>query len=34
MMNLGPTIELMAGAESLFAHKNAVTIRLKSMKNG
>lgn len=28
--NLGPTIELMAEAEGLMAHKNAVTIRLKS----
>ncbi|WP_100074215.1 histidinol dehydrogenase [Chryseobacterium camelliae] len=28
--NLGPTIELMAEAEELMAHKNAVTIRLKS----
>jgi len=26
--NLGPSVELMAEAESLFGHKNAVTIRL------
>jgi histidinol dehydrogenase len=32
--NLGPSIELMADAESLTAHKNAVSIRLKSLKNG
>lgn len=30
MKNLGPTIEIMAEAEGLFAHKNAVTLRLKS----
>ena len=29
---LGPAIELMAEAEELFAHKNAVTLRLKSLK--
>jgi histidinol dehydrogenase len=34
ILNLGPTIELMAEGELLFAHKNAVTIRLKSLKNG
>jgi histidinol dehydrogenase len=34
ILNLGPSIELMAEAESLFAHKNAVTLRLKSLKNG
>lgn len=27
--NLGPTIEIMAESEELFAHKNAVTLRLK-----
>ncbi len=27
--NLGPSIELMAAAEGLFAHKNAVSVRLK-----
>lgn len=30
---LGPTIELMAEAELLAGHKNAVSIRLKSLKN-
>jgi histidinol dehydrogenase len=34
MKNLGPSIELMAEAESLTGHKNAVSIRLKSLKNG
>ena len=29
--NIGNTIELMAEAEGLFAHKNAVTLRLKSL---
>ncbi len=28
--NLGPIVEKMAEAEQLFAHKNAVTVRLKS----
>jgi histidinol dehydrogenase len=32
--SIGPAIELMADAESLQAHKNAVTIRLKSIQNG
>jgi len=32
--NLGPSIELMAEAESLTGHKNAISIRLKSLKNG
>ena len=31
--NLGKTIEVMAEAEQLFAHKNAVTLRLKSLEN-
>jgi histidinol dehydrogenase len=31
--NIGPAIELMAEAEALFAHKNAVTLRLKSLQN-
>jgi histidinol dehydrogenase len=31
--NLGPSIEIMAEAENLQGHKNAVTIRLKSLKN-
>ena len=30
---IGPAIELMAEAEELFAHKNAVTVRLKSIKD-
>jgi histidinol dehydrogenase len=30
IMNLGPIVEKMAEAEQLFAHKNAVTVRLKS----
>lgn len=29
--NIGPAIELMAEAEQLFAHKNAVTLRLKKL---
>lgn len=32
ILNLGPTIEIMATAEGLHAHKNAVTLRLKSLK--
>ena len=32
--NLGPVIELMAAAESLAGHKNAVSIRLKNLENG
>jgi histidinol dehydrogenase len=31
---LGSAIEFMAEAESLYAHKNAVTLRLKSLENG
>jgi len=31
--NIGPTIELMAKAEGLDAHKNAVTLRLKQINN-
>ncbi len=34
IQNLGPTIELMAAAEQLEAHKNAVSIRLKKLQNG
>ena len=34
LMNLGPVIEQLAEAELLQGHKNAVTIRLKSLKNG
>ncbi len=30
---IGPAIELMAEAEQLFAHKNAVTVRIKSIDN-
>lgn len=30
---IGPAIELMAEAEELFAHKNAVSVRLKSLDN-
>ena len=33
LQNIGPAIETMATAESLTAHKNAVTIRLKSILN-
>ena len=29
--NIGPAVEFMAEAEQLFAHKNAVTLRLKSL---
>ena len=32
LRNIGETIELMADAEGLFAHKNAVSLRLKSLK--
>jgi histidinol dehydrogenase len=32
LVNLGPTIEKMAEAEMLDAHKNAVTIRLKKLQ--
>ncbi|WP_418123640.1 histidinol dehydrogenase [Chryseobacterium sp. PTM-20240506] len=32
LQNLGKTIEIMAEAEGLFAHKNAVSIRLKNKK--
>ena len=30
--NIGPSVQMMAGAEGLEAHKNAVSIRLKSIK--
>ena len=33
LRNIGPAIELMAAAESLDGHKNAVNVRLKSLKN-
>jgi histidinol dehydrogenase len=32
LQNLGPYVEEMAEAESLYAHKNAVTVRLNSLK--
>ena len=31
--NIGKSIELMAEAEGLYAHKNAVTVRLKYLEN-
>jgi len=34
IQTIGPSIELMAEAEQLFAHKNAVTLRLKEIQNG
>ena len=33
IQNIGPSIELMAAAEGLDAHKNAVTIRLNTIDN-
>ncbi len=33
IQNIGPAIEIMAEAEGLQAHKNAVTLRLNSLKN-
>jgi histidinol dehydrogenase len=33
IQNLGKTIEIMAEAEKLTAHKNAVTLRLKDIEN-
>ena len=33
IQNIGPAIEIMAEAEELFAHKNAVTLRLKSLND-
>ena len=33
LINLGPVIETMASAEGLQAHKNAVSIRLKTLKS-
>jgi histidinol dehydrogenase len=33
IQSLGPAIEIMAEAEQLIAHKNAVSIRLKALKN-
>jgi histidinol dehydrogenase len=34
IQSLGPHIETMASAEGLVAHKNAVSLRLKDLKNG
>ena len=34
IQTLGPSIEAMAAAEGLDAHKNAVSLRLKDLKNG
>ena len=33
IQNIGPAIELMAEAEELFAHKNAVTLRLLDLSS-
>lgn len=33
LQNLGPTVEVMAANELLFAHKNAVSIRLEYLKD-
>lgn len=33
IMEIGKTIEVMAEAEGLYAHKNAVTLRLQSLKD-
>ena len=32
LLNLGPTVEIMAEAEQLVAHKNAVSIRIKELQ--
>jgi histidinol dehydrogenase len=34
LQKIGKTIEVMANAEGLIAHKNAVSLRLKSLENG
>lgn len=34
LQNIGKSVEIMAEAEGLFAHKNAVSLRLKSIENG
>ncbi len=34
ILNIGPSIELMAAAEQLEAHKYAVTLRLEEIRNG
>ena len=33
LFNIGPTIEIMAEAEELAAHKNAATLRIKAIIN-
>ncbi|MCM2302997.1 MAG: histidinol dehydrogenase, partial [Flavobacteriaceae bacterium] len=33
LKNIGQAIEIMAEAEELFGHKNAVSIRLKNIDN-
>jgi len=33
IQNIGPAIEILAEAEQLLAHKNAVTLRLKSLRD-
>lgn len=33
LLELGPAIEIMAEAEGLIAHKNAVSVRLKDLRN-
>jgi len=33
IQQIGPAIEIMADAEGLIAHKNAVTLRLESLRN-
>ena len=33
LQNIGPSIEVMAEAEGLIGHKNAVSIRLKTLRN-
>lgn len=33
LQNIGKTIEIMAAAEGLMAHKNAVSLRLKTLQN-
>ena len=34
LLEVGPAVEKMAGAEDLYGHKKAVTVRLKEIKNG
>jgi histidinol dehydrogenase len=34
LLEIGTAVEKMAGAEDLYGHKNAVTVRLKEIKNG